>query len=61
MKFPHEEVAAMEFIKAHRCKRGSERNKLTLRLTWDNGIGVHYEAVCPVCGRTKDVTNYECW
>lgn len=61
MMFPHEETDAKEWIRSHRCKRGSARNKLTLRVSWDNGIGVAYEAECPVCGKTKDVTNYEMW
>lgn len=54
-----ENAAAAEWQYKHRCK-GKAARVITVTAT-PTGIGTAVELACTVCGKTKNVTDYESW
>lgn len=54
-----EGIAAEEFRQKHRCKAKANR-ALILQIS-STGIADNVRAVCPNCGKSKDVSDYDSW
>ena len=61
-----EKKGADKFIEAHKkCRpHGKDPYRQTAPFSYiftPTGIGVAVKIKCPYCGRTKDITNIDCW
>lgn len=54
-----ENADAEHFHWKHRCKRKGTRNlELTAKPT---GLGLRIDVKCLLCGKTKDISDYDSW
>ena len=53
-----------DFCKEHEvCRTGKKINgdRIPYIIPTGTGIGIHYDVVCPVCGKQQDITDYDSW
>ena len=53
-----------DFCKEHEvCRTGKKINggRIPYIIPTRTGIGIHYDVICPICGKQQDITDYDIW
>ena len=53
-----------EFCKLHESCRAAKKingGRYPYIIPTGTGVGIHYDVICPICGKQQDITDYDTW